>query len=158
MNTFDFVQSFCSEDQIGKLSKPIYYQDSEIVVASDGNVLLCFDAASEFYEQHKENILLYEKEKKIVNAIPIISTFYNPFEVLGKISLLEIDNIFNKILSQEEYSYKYLDCPKCEGSGNIECPCCKKDNECEDCLGTGEITVPKDTKGSYYKFPKNEVI
>jgi hypothetical protein len=41
----------------------------------------------------------------------------------------------------EEFEETSKTCPKCDGSGEVECPTCGHDKECEACGGSGEIEV-----------------
>ena len=38
-----------------------------------------------------------------------------------------------------------VDCPKCKGSGEVECGHCGSDYECPNCDGSWEIGKPRDT-------------
>jgi len=163
VNFQQFVQSFCSEDEIRpNLCKPTCY-DNGLVVSSDATMLhLFYD--ERYHDKLPDSTFKYQEGgdyKAGVNALPVVNeyllNYVNNAESLplGYIELADFQKKFEEIKMIPEYKHKYKDCEECDGYGQIECECCGQDRDCEECDGEGSITIPSDEVG-YYRFPTDE--
>jgi hypothetical protein len=83
----------------------------------------------------------------------ILDNEYEPInceKVTPKSNTSEIINITQSSDWFEQFKTKYevkeIECNECEGLGVIECCCCRKENDCDDCHGTGYFREKTDNK------------
>ena len=121
-NTYDqALQLFVSKDELRpKMLTPC--QRGDFVYATDAYAAIKvpvskprfdYSQTHDFYEIEP----LFQKDQnynKMVDFAPITEWF----------NTVPTDN-------------KYEECPRCEGLGEIYCECCKNNNECKACLGSG---------------------
>lgn len=166
-NFAKFVHSFCSNDKLRvNMTKPTLFSDS-LMVSTDAHVLLGFytDKVGSVANWPENEYFKYDHDKKIgVNARPVVDSYIQQFfnnpeaKPIGLLDLSAIDKSIAEVRKHNiEYTYKYEDCPDCDGEGVEVCPCCDSEKDCKTCDGDGQVKAGIESERGVYRYPDNEV-
>lgn len=113
-----------------------------------------FVFASDAYQVIRMPKSLLEKEYPAHPKAPSFSAIWpTPGRMLSvpkKIEVSKLKSLIGSIPLVEED--EKVECSKCEGDGQVECPCCGNFSDCNKCHGTGEASSGKKIKVADERF------
>jgi hypothetical protein len=120
----ELLYLFVSPDELRpKMVRP--YQVGDVVYATDGNAIIkvpCSNLAIDYIQDYE----FYEVDQFFDRSNE------DPINVQLDLEAL------TTWMSGLQMRPVYEECPTCEGSGTITCPCCDSENDCKACDGTGD--------------------
>lgn len=61
------------------------------------------------------------------------------------------------VLEQGPYGPTRIECPDCEGGGEMPDPCCQGTTCCERCDGRGEVSVEDERRAAERLYPERKL-
>jgi len=136
---------FCEADWRPHLMKPFTILDG-YTVATDGRRLVAVEYEYPQTDSNHRSTLTKEFLKSVCNLIK--GSIIHPLSAMQETELFTIDpgcieRVVNRcpICNKDGKVPKLMDCPQCEGIGEVECECCGSDTGCKECSGSGSVPV-----------------